>query len=153
MLITRQVGGVSARQVRGLFGATAMVISIGVLSACGNTSGVNIPLGSDQLEQCSPITIDVGDLSSIGEPECDLVGSTVLLPNGTPLEIDEVGVVASYQSPQDDGHTEHLIVNWGIPGIAVSAIEAQRLMDQWATSPDAAELQRQQLLLEGVKDE
>lgn len=131
--------------------ALIMAAFSGALCACAGPTGVTIPPGSDQLKQCEPKALDVETLSSLGEPGCDLVGSTVRLPDGTALQIDEVGVVASHESPRDAGTTETLVVNWGVPGVAVSEIDENRLITQWASSTDAAELQRQQLLLEGVR--
>lgn len=150
--MARRWAGASARRVGSTLGATAMVVSIGMLSACvAADRGVTIPPGYDQLEQCVPTTIDAEELSSLGEPGCDLVGSAVLLPDGTSLDINEVGVVSAFGGASEPA-TEHILVNWGIPGVAVSVIKAERLVDQWQTSPGAAELQRQQLLISGYDD-
>ncbi len=132
--------------------ATALLISLGMLSACATTgNSVHIPPGSEELEQCPPTIIDAEKLSALGEPGCDLVESTVLLPNGTSMEIDDVGVSLVKERTSESG-TEYVIMNWGIPGVAVSVMEADEVVSQWHTSADAAELQRQLHVISGYKD-
>jgi hypothetical protein len=98
----------------------------------------------------------------MGEPGCDLAGTSLTfaedtvafavgppLPDGgTPtMTIPSVGAVMS----QGDGEgRELLIVNWGVPGVAVAAIDDGRAVRIWASSAAAMRLQRQQLLIEEV---
>ncbi len=143
----------STRHVRCVLAATAVVISTGMLSACSTTGdSVSIPLGSEQLEQCPPRVIDAEELSLLGEPRCNLMGSTVVLPDGRSMDIEEVGRSLVKESTSEPG-VEYLIVNWGIPGAAISVVEAGRVVDQWQTSPDAGELQRQLHLISGYEDD
>ncbi len=132
--------------------ATALLISIGMLSACATTgTSVSIPMGSEELEQCPPTIIDAEELSSLGEPGCNLVASTVLLPNGRSMEIGDVGDSTVKERASEPG-IEYVVMNWGIPGVAVSVIEVDQVVSQWQTSADAAELQRQLLLISGYEE-
>ncbi|MGL3149572.1 hypothetical protein ACSS7Z_04355 [Microbacterium sp. A82] len=137
---------------RRFLAALSMVTIAGSLSACAGATGhgVTIPPGADKLVQCPPAPIDATDLSSQGDPGCDLVGSLVRLPDGTSLEVREVGAVAWHQS-SDTNLNEYTIVNWGVPGVGISIVKEGRLVDLWASSADAEELQREQLRVEGIE--
>lgn len=141
------------RHVRCALAATALVISTGMLSACMTTgNSVSIPQGYEQLEQCPPRVINAEELSLLGEPGCNLVESTVMLPNGKSMGIEDVGHSLVKESTSEPG-VEYVIMNWGIPGAAISVVKAGRVVDQWQTSPDAGELQRQLHLISGYEDD
>lgn len=139
------------RVVRLLLVALPVVAMAGLLSACVPMGGhgVTIPTGAELLERCAPELLNVEDLASRGEPGCDLIGSSVYIPEGPTLEVREVGAVISHQSTST-GSVEYQILNWGVPGIAVSTVDEGRLIDLWASSETAEELQRQQLSLDGI---
>lgn len=133
-----------------------MLVAVGSMVALvgcsGGGSGVSVPPGFDGLDQCPPRSIAVEDLRAIGEPGCDLVGSSLTFPDGVSLPIYAVGEVfsSSDSSARDD---EHLIVNWGIPGVGVFTRDGDELLDLWATSDEAEHLQREQAKIEGVRVE
>lgn len=128
--------------------ATAALLS-GCLAKGGQ--GVTVPPGSDLLEQCTPELLSAEDLASRGEPGCNLIGSSVRIPDGPTFEVREVGAVFSHQSSAT-GSVKFQILNWGVPGIAVSTVDEGQLIDLWASSPKAEELQLQQLSLDGIGD-
>jgi hypothetical protein len=100
--------------------------------------------------------------SDVGEPGCDLTGTSLTFADDTlgfavglppadgstpSLTVPGVGAVLS----QGDGDgRELLIVNWGVPGVGVAAMEDQRLVAIWATSDWAMDLQHQQLAVENI---
>lgn len=127
--------------------ATALLT--GALASCGGGQGVTIPNGSEELTRCDPQSISLADLAGDGEPGCDLEGSSVRASDGTILSIFEVGAVRAYQG---DGY-EYTIVNWGVPGVGVSAVDDGTLVDVWASTDDAEVLQREQVRLDGVLDD
>lgn len=130
------------------------VLSLGILTAllggCAAMPprGVSIPPGAELLDPCTPRTFEVADLVAEGEPGCDLVGSSVHLPDGSWLGIREVGAVFSQQVGTDAA--EQRVVNWGVPGVGVSVVRDGVLVDLWASSAQAEQLHRQGLRLEGV---
>ncbi|MGB2556545.1 hypothetical protein [Cellulosimicrobium cellulans] len=128
-----------------------VVLSAGTLhlSACGS-EGVTVPPGSDALSDCEVQQFNVVELESGGEPGCDLEGSSLLFPDGTTLEIGPVGNAASYQDSGSEG-VEFSIVNWGIPGVGASITQDGELIDVWASTPEALDLQREQMRIEGVE--
>ncbi|WP_460802789.1 hypothetical protein [Microbacterium sp. GXF6406] len=137
--------------MRTLLVALPVVAMAGVLSACiaKGGQGVTVPAGAELLEQCAPELLNVEDLASIGEPGCNLIGSSVYIPDGPTLEVREVGAAFSHQSSVN-GSVEYQILNWGVPGIAVSTVDEGRLIDLWASSAMAEELQREQLSLGSI---
>ena len=106
--------------------------------------------------------IPIGDLAAMGKPGCDLAGTSLTFADETlafavgpptadgsapTLTVPSVGAVFS----QGDGDgRELLVVNWGVPGVGVAAIEDRRLLAIWASSDSALDLQRQQLAVESV---
>ena len=145
------VGSLNMRIVRLLVVAVPLVAATALLSSCAAEGGrgVPVPTGAELLDQCAPETLRVEDLASRGEPGCDLIGSSVYIQDGPTLEIRGVGGASSYQD-SSTGSVEYLMVNWGVPGIAVSVVEEGRLIDLWASSASAEKLQRQQLSLQGI---
>ena len=142
---------------------TALVAVTLSLAGCqGQPRGVAIPPGSEDLPPCSVAQVPIDELAAMGEPGCDLTGTSLTFADemlmfaagppaaggGTPsLTVPSVGAVFS-QGEGDD--RELLIVNWGVPGVGVAAIEDGRLIEIWASSDSALELQRQQLAVENV---
>lgn len=131
--------------------AVPLVAVTGLLSSCVATGGqgVTVPTGAELLERCAPELLSVEDLASRGEPGCNLIGSSVYIPDGPTLEVRKVGAAFSHQS-SSTGSVEYQILNWGVPGIAVSTVDEGQLVDLWASSITAEELQRQQLSLDGI---
>ena len=125
----------------------AGLLAILPLSACA-PRGVSVPLGYDSLVQCEPRDIEAERMPEIGEPGCNLEGSSVIMPDGTQIILGQVGGVGSQQWFGSDGTggTEYMSVNWGIPGAAVSKIGPTGAQS-WATSDEALDLQAQQLRL------
>lgn len=109
---------------------------------------MSIPLGYEDLAQCPPDLFEAEDLRDLGEPGCNMQGSSLVLPDGTTLGIGEVGAVQGQQFMSGDGFQspEYLVVNWGIPGVGVSKIMPEETVS-WATSNAARHLQEQQLRL------
>lgn len=121
-----------------------------------------MPPGAGALSPCPVSGVPIDELSEAGEPGCDLTGTSLIFDGeasafavgpptfggGTPtLTIPSVGAVFS----QGDGRgRELLIVNWGVPGVGVAAIDDDRLVKIWASSAAALDLQRQQLMIEDV---
>lgn len=129
-----------------------VLIFVGVLPlvvGCGG-AGVLIPDGYDGLSQCEVRQYGVDELSALGEPHCDLEGSSVLFPDGTVAGIQEVGAVVVESDDALHG-TEYHSVNWGVPGSAVAMIEDGTVHGVWATSPEALDLHRQQLRIDGYR--
>lgn len=131
---------------------TSLVILVGILailplSGCA-PRGVSVPHGFDSLVQCEPRAIEAERMHEIGEPGCNLEGSSVIMPDGTQIRLGQVGGVGSQQWFGSDGTggTEYMSVNWGIPGAAVSMIGPTG-SQIWATSNEALDLQEQQLRL------
>lgn len=140
-----------------------IIAAVFVLAGCqGQPRGVSIPSGAENLEPCPASQIPVGDLAAMGEPGCDLTGTsltfggeTLAFAVGPPtadgsvptLTIPSVGAVFSQG---DGGGRELLIANWGVPGVGVAAIEDRHLVAIWASSDRALDLQRQQLVIENV---
>lgn len=108
-----------------------------------------MPPGSDALSDCKVQQVRVVELAESGEPGCNLEGSSLLFPDGTTLEIAPVGNATGYEDSRSEG-TEFRIVNWGIPGVGASVTKDGHLVDLWASTPEALELQREQMRIEGV---
>lgn len=127
-----------------MFGAAAVALC---LTGC-QARGVLIPPGADELLPCKTAEIPIEDLDNIGVPGCDLVGSSLTFTDGpSAMMIPPVGATFS----QGDGSgREFRIVNWGVPGVGVAAVEADRLIDLWASGPEARNLALQQLAIENV---
>ena len=129
---------------------TALTLSL-TLSGCLQARGVVLPPGSEDLAPCPITQISIDELSEVGEPGCDLTGSSVTFPDGSPqLTIASIGAAFS----QGDGTgRETVITNCGIPGIGVAVIEHHRLVHLWATGPAALDLQKQQLEVDNVESD
>lgn len=135
------------RQLITLIGTVGLLC---VTAGCGDSGrGVSIPLGSEELDQCLPRSIAVEDLREIGEPGCDLVGSSLIFPDGQSLQIYGVGEAFS-SSYSGAGEHDHLIVNWGIPGVGAFTRLGNDLLGLWATSEEAERLQHEQAKIEGL---
>jgi hypothetical protein len=131
--------------VRSKRGTIALAGTVGLLSAvagCAGGRGVNVPLGSEELDQCPPRSIAVEDLHEIGEPGCNLVGSSLIFPDGQTLSIYGVGETFS-SSYSGAGEHDNVVVNWGIPGVGAYTQLGDELVDLWATSDEAERLQRE----------
>lgn len=134
-----------------------------ILSGCqAQSGGVTIPSGSEDLPPCPVQRIPVEELSALGKPGCDLAGTSLVFENeaagfavgppstdssGPTLTVPAAGAVFS----QGNGEgRELLVINWGVPGVGVAAIEDERLLSIWASSDAALDLQHQQLEVENV---
>ena len=118
-----------------------------LLSGCA-AGGVSIPEGNENLQPCQHRVIPAAELSTLGEPGCDLEGSSVTTPDGRARAIGEVGGVAStsFGDPARNNEASTLIANWGVPGVAVSLITREGT-ETWARTETARELQKKQLRL------
>ena len=100
------------------------------------------------MKPCVVATIDVDDLASDGAPGCDLQGSSLRFSDGVDVGISDVGSVSSTTVGAPDEQTEYVMVNWGLPGVGAAMIDADnRLVEVWASSPEALALQHEQLSL------
>jgi len=148
-------------------GVGPLLIAVATATLClagcqGQARGVSISPGSEDLSTCPVAQIPISELSAMGEPGCDLAGTSLTfaedtlafavgpppLGGGAPtLTVPSVGAVFS----QGDGEgRELLIVNWGVPGVAVAALDDGRAVQIWASSAAAKDLQLQQLAIEDV---
>ncbi|WP_145985712.1 hypothetical protein [Microbacterium phyllosphaerae] len=143
--------------------STAVFVIAGVaLVGCGAAPGVTLRDGSETLPACPITKLAPSTISVVGVPGCDLEGSGVDIselasqfdievlgpPGGEPsLTIPAAGAVFS----QGDGEgRELLMVNWGADGIGLALIDNGQLVNVWASSETALELQGEHLKLEGV---
>ncbi len=131
-----------------ILAAAGLLLLVVGCSASG--AGVSVPPGFDDLDQCPPRSIAVDDLREIGEPGCNLIGSSLVFPDGVSLPVSAVGEVFSSRNSSAGDH-EHLIVNWGIPGVAAVTSDGGELLDLWASSDEAEQLQREQAKIEGLR--
>ncbi|MBS3182381.1 hypothetical protein [Leucobacter manosquensis] len=109
--------------------------------------GVDVPERFQDLPRCSLVKIKIEDLAASGAPGCDLEGSEVIAPDGLVLGIGPVGDVTelSFSSSDNSAERTFMIVNWGVPGVAVSATHEESQI--WASTPEAEKLQKRQLML------
>lgn len=129
----------------------AVVVAVGLLlpGCAAGGRGVTVPPGWDELEECDVMSVAAEDLAREGAPACDLAGSSLSFPSGMGMvTIPEVGEVFSRQV---SGEPQILVVNWGVPGVGAASIDDGRVVDVWASTAEAEDLQRQQLSVEGVK--
>lgn len=116
-----------------------------LLSGCspGETLIPQIPEGHESLEICPERDISVEELTSIGEPGCNLVGSTVVFPDGFTADVGAVGGITgtdAYHDGETNPPVNYRVANFGIPGIAVSVITYGENPEMWATSDEAMQL-------------
>ncbi|WP_169583345.1 MULTISPECIES: hypothetical protein [Microbacterium] len=121
----------------------------GLVGCGGNDRGVSIPLGYESLDQCQPRSLAVENLRELGEPECNLAGSSLVFPDGYSLPTSNVGDV--FSSTSSPGEHTYLIVNWGVPGVGAFTVHGDELLGLWATCDEAERLQREQARVEGVE--
>ena len=133
---------------RPLLSASASVGLAIVLVGCTGGRGVTVPAGGDDLDACPVSTIAIEDLAAVGEPGCDLVGSTIALDGGLTLTVGSVGSTATVSSDGDE--TSAVLANWGVPGVGVYTTRDGRLDRVWSTSPAAQQLQHEQADVDGV---
>jgi hypothetical protein len=79
------------------------------------------------------------DLRDVGEPGCDMAGSSVLFPNSMIQGISAVGAVSSSSTSEEWVTT----VNWGVPGVSAYIESNGEITKSWATSKAAGRLQLQ----------
>ncbi len=121
-----------------------------MLVACGGPTGVSIPEGSEDLAPCELQQLRVEALAAVGEPGCDLEGSSLIFPDGTILAIESVGTNVSLQ-PDHTKAMEFHALNWGVPGVAAALVKDGTVAAVWASSPRAMDLQHEQLRVEGLE--
>lgn len=140
-------GDMPSRTTRVAVSALCLFLSFS-LSACAPT-GVTIPPGSENLELCPPQEILVEELQNIGEPDCDLKGSSVVFPDGNVMPVVAVGDTwnSGIATEAETSDEKYVVLNWGVPGIAASVKEKAGSYRTWATSDAARKLQNQQLNL------
>lgn len=137
-------------QVRVARRGAAVVTLVAVMfaaTACTGGQGVTVPPGYEDLTPCSPTRIPIESLERVGEPGCDLAGSSLTVDGWPEVMIPRVGEAFS----QGDGTGRELMIsNWGIPGVGVAEVSDRVLVDLWATTPEANVLQRQQLAIDNI---
>lgn len=102
-----------------------------------------IPEGYEDLERCEIRDVSVDQLASIGEPGCDLQGSTVVFPDGYRFSVGTVQEGAFLETRHDsDGKFQvgYSVTNHGIPGIGASHRLPGADTQYWATSDLSLEL-------------
>ncbi|WP_144276328.1 hypothetical protein [Demequina sp. NBRC 110053] len=136
-------------KVRAPLLGVALVVAVLSLGACGS-EGVAVPPGSDALQSCDIQRIDVVDLAVMGKPGCDLEGSSLIFPDGSTVEIEAVGISSGFSTSSVEG-VEFYYGNWGLPGVSASVVENGRLVDLWASTAEAYELEQALLRLGGIE--
>ena len=119
-----------------------------LLGGC-SSGGVSVPPGADELDPCPVATIGVTSLPQLGEPGCNLAGSTLLFPTGEEFEVEETGVAGGMSSSRTPTH-QIRAVNWGVPGVGAVDI-TDGVVTVWGSTQWAVELQLKQLALEGIE--
>lgn len=140
-------GRTSKISARAAAGAACGVLIL-LLGGCSR-GGVSVPPGADDLQPCPVDTIDVTALAQMGEPGCNLAGSTLLFPTGEEYEIMEIGVAGGMSSSRMPTH-QLRAVNWGVPGVGAVDI-TDGVVTVWGSTQWAVELQLKQLALEGIE--
>ena len=136
---------------RRVVAASGVIVAAVLLASCsGGGVGVDIPLGADELAPCPATDIVVDDLGSGPAPDCDLAGSSIVFPGVASFGISDVGAVNRYEGYDVAKGVSFHIVNWGVPGVGVSTSKDNKVVDIWGSTPDAVELQREQLLISDV---
>lgn len=120
------------------------------VSACAPARGVSIPPGAADLDRCLGRTILVDDLASVGEPGCDLAGSVVWTESGIRVVVQPVGITFSSSLGSNPDFTL-TVVNWGVPGVSATLSERGEVVQTWATSETAADLEAEQQRLDGLR--
>ena len=100
---------------------------------------------------CEPEQLHVDALAAIGVPGCNLQGSTLTFPDGSAATIEEPGWSYAVEPDAERSDVVFTMVNWGVPGIGAAHINSGVIQDVWGTSPDALELQREALRLDGYR--
>lgn len=102
------------------------------------------------MDPCPVATIDVTSLPQLGEPGCNLAGSTLLFPTGEEYEVKDSGIAGTMMDSRTPTR-ELRAVNWGIPGVGAVDI-TDGVVTVWGSTQWAVELQLKQLALEGIQD-
>ena len=129
--------------------AAACGVLVLLLGGC-SSGGVSVPPGAGDLEPCPVATIDVTSLAQMGEPGCNLAGSTLRFPTGEEFELGEPGSGGGITSSRMRTH-EVRAANWGIPGAGAVDI-TDGVVTVWGSTQWAVELQLEALALEGIDD-
>ncbi|MFC8597471.1 hypothetical protein [Isoptericola sp. NPDC057191] len=136
------------KRVHGVAATTVLCSVLVVATGCG-PDGVAVPPGADRLSTCDAQVVEVVRLESAGEPGCNLVGSTLLFPDGVTFGVPPVGNAAGQEDTRKPG-VQRVVVNWGVPGVGAAIVRDGRLAEIWASSPDAKDLQLEALRADGV---
>ena len=79
----------------------------------------------------------------MGAPGCDLEGSKVAFPDGRSVIVSGIGHVHTQGSFGPSGQTSEVhVVNWGTPGVGVTATLGDGKEEIWASTDEALQLQR-----------
>ena len=108
---------------------------------------MDVPPGADELAPCPVTTIDVDGMGSDRAPGCDLEGSSVQISESLSFAIPAVGEVEVHEGVDVEGYC---IVNWGVPGVGIASVKDSTAVNIWGSTPDALELQREQLIISGI---
>lgn len=90
------------------------------------------------------------DLGSGPAPDCNLEGSSIVFPGVASFTIASVGAVDAYSGYDVEGGLSYHLVNWGVPGVGVSTVDGNHVVDIWGSTPQAVELQREQMRISHV---
>lgn len=126
--------------------ATVMfvVFLVAIIFASCSPRGVLIPPGSEDLLPCPPRVIPVEELREIGEPGCDLAGSSLVFPDDFVWPISEIGSAASFERVAQEKvlGVKYSMTNWGVPGVGVTRTLSGQETEFWASTDEALDLQK-----------
>lgn len=134
----------------------AGALSLALTGCQGEPRGVVIPPGAESLSPCGVAQVAIDELADLGDPGCDLAGASLTfsagvvdwrIPSAPPLVVPAVGAVFTHGDAE--GH-ELLVVNCGVPGVGVAALDSRGVVEIWASTDTARELHQQQLAIDGV---
>lgn len=131
------------------FGRPApLVVCLALAATACAPRGVTIPPGAEALEPCDRQgPVDVELLAADGAPGCDMEGTVLVYPDGRALEVGPVGVTSGSSDTRSAGEIQ--LVNWGVPGVGAAYVHEGEAT-AWASTAEALDLQRQQLVVEGI---
>ena len=124
-------------RLRGLLyiGVTCALVAA-TATACTDPS-LRIEPGWQDMSPCSsePLTVRVEDLHLPENSTCNLVGNQVEFPDGTQLEVAEVGVNTGLSSgPTGDEEPAYTLVNLGVEG-TLAVLASDQGVQIWGTPP------------------
>ena len=128
--------------------ATGAAVLATLLSGC-TESGVRVPPGAEELQPCPVRRIDVTTLGDMGEPGCDLAGTTLIFPGGKEILVGAPG----WSGAATDSRSGEWVraAAWGVPGVGAVQINGTTVT-VWGSTQEAVDLQLQLLAISGIED-